>query len=239
MPTLEEFASMTTLPVLAVRVRRRSEQYHVVTDGASVGRSESCTIPVDCCDLCGEHLTVFEHQRGKFSIEAIDSRFAMTLESGCDVERVKLESGVEFSVGDAKFRFLYVDVRIAIDRPINFDSPIAAELLPDAVEASAVRLPDLRVACPRCRSEVLALPSAAKFCPRCGLELPANCPPWNADGSISLTTPALIAYANALFNLGIRYENVAGGYDLAQAIRYYSKAAKLGINRAKARLEAR
>jgi hypothetical protein len=99
-------------------------------------------------------------------------------------------------------------------------------------------IPRLRVSCPRCRDSVLHLPADAIFCPHCGLKLPEDCPPWLGQGELNLSNPALAAYAHALFNLGARYEITNHCADLHQAIRYYEKAARMGVPAARARLDA-
>ena len=58
------------------------------------------------------------------------------------------------------------------------------------------------------------------------------------EGELNLANPALAAYAHALFNLGVRYEITNHCADIEQAIRYYEKAARIGITAAKARLES-
>jgi hypothetical protein len=123
--------------------------------------------------------------------------------------------------------------------------------------------PFLRVSCPRCRELLLDMREDAKFCPHCGLHLPAHCPHWAVQPATPPTPlsrithllsmvhlaprpvsdvplpkrPALMAYANALFNLGVKYESGWGGLrNMPQALRYYEKAAKLGVPPAVSRL---
>ena len=138
----------------------------------------------------------------------------------------------EFYIGDVRFDVGVIELRVP-----RSEQPEPRAVLSDP--PFVARLPAVRAACPRCHDSILHIPSAARYCPRCGLELPENCPAWQTHGELNLANPALAAYAHALFNLGVRYENTADGDDLAQAIRYYEKAAKIGVTAAKARLEAR
>ena len=95
--------------------------------------------------------------------------------------------------------------------------------------------------CTRCAADVSALPFEARFCNRCGTPLPAAAP----DASTQPLPPApqpfaqpliLLAYANALFNLGCRYETAIGSRrNLEEAARCYEKAARLGNPAARAR----
>jgi TPR repeat protein len=76
--------------------------------------------------------------------------------------------------------------------------------------------------CVKCAADVSALPKAARFCNRCGTRL--------LDHADQYPPPPLIllAYAQALFNLGRRYETAIGARrNLDEAARCYAKAARL------------
>jgi hypothetical protein len=69
---------------------------------------------------------------------------------------------------------------------------------------------------------------------RCGRESKRPTP----DVLAAVERPAtLVAYINSMFNLGMRFEDRhAAEHNLAQALRYYEKAAKLGSDQARMRL---
>ena len=107
-------------------------------------------------------------------------------------------------------------------------------------------------ACPCCRLDLDHLPRAACFCPRCGQALaqcPAGPPPvfspnFSAPPDDGEAMPGLSAitrgYAQALFKLGRRYETATGSrHNPGEAMRCYSKAARLGSNLALDRLTPR
>ena len=137
-------------------------------------------------------------------------------------------------IGEVKFRFDRVPVRLQLQIPKALADVSGSSTAPQQVLPA---MPAIRQACPRCHDALTRIPTSAKFCPKCGLELPEHCPPWMPGVGFDLANPALIAYANALFNLGIRFENDGAPLDLEQARRYFEKSAKLGLTNAKARLE--
>ena len=117
--------------------------------------------------------------------------------------------------------------------------------------------------CQRCSADVSRLPIAARFCPRCGLEIQVADPvysPMLGDEQVweelasqwprvtaavsSDAQPAhsliLLGYANAMYNLGFRYELGRGAArNVREAVRCYMKSARLGNPWALARLAPR
>jgi len=120
---------------------------------------------------------------------------------------------------------------------------------PDA----ALEMPRL-VICPACFKDMSAVPVAARFCPKCGVQLPARnaagflIPPEESsplypvysalrdelqsklcDESPQVTSSMIIlAYANAMLNLGWKYEHGRGLLrNVEEAARCYAKAGKL------------
>jgi TPR repeat protein len=117
--------------------------------------------------------------------------------------------------------------------------------------------------CPSCGRDLAGLDRAI-FCPGCGRQLQyritvrehlvnAACGllstitfgrfghgPHLPPGEINTDrTPILIAYSNAMFNLGWRYERGHGSYrNLPEALRCYRKSARLGNLDATVRLAA-
>lgn len=242
MPTLAEMFAGAPIPTLTVRVPGDvPAPTYLIQHGMTIGRARFNAIAVDHCDISPVHARIYEDKAsGLVRICREQDHCAMTLPNGNEIEDVPLNDRIVFNIGDVEFRCGVVALRpmngvvtVAPEASASDDAVIAAvpELLP--------YVPPLRAACPRCHESILNLPASARFCSRCGLELPENCPPWNGEGELNLSNPALAAYAHALFNLGVRYENTPGGIDLEQAIRYYEKAAKIGVPGAKARLDAR
>ncbi len=235
MSSLAEFAARQSIPTLAVRIGGGEQQVHVIEHGMTIGRAPSNGIVVDCCDVCAEHALI-QIEDDQVEVTCVQSEFWLSLPSGTVVRRMPLVHGAEFLIGEARFRFESVPVRIhvGVTRPAATASACAASTRAQPVMPF---LPPIRAACPRCHDELARIPTSAKFCPRCGLELPEHCPPWFPAIAVDLSNPALLAYANALFNLGIRFENDGEILDLEQARRYYEKAARIGLTHAKARLE--
>jgi hypothetical protein len=118
---------------------------------------------------------------------------------------------------------------------------------------AGVEMPRL-VACPTCYRDVTGVPVVARFCPKCGARLPARdaagylIPPeessplfpvyWTVrhelEEKLSGERPAvahsliMLAYANAMLNLGWRYEHGRGGMkNVEEAARCYAKAGRL------------
>jgi hypothetical protein len=117
----------------------------------------------------------------------------------------------------------------------------------------AVELPRL-VVCPTCYRDMTGVPSVARFCPKCGVQLPARdaagflIPPEESSplypvyhalreelgAKLADETPQvassliILAYANAMLNLGWRYEHGRGTMrNVEEAARCYAKAGKL------------
>jgi hypothetical protein len=180
-------------------------------EGMTIGRDADNFIRLQLPDVCAHHARIDRSaQDGLLHARVLSDGFAFTMPSGNDATDVPLLPGTTFKLGAATFR--------CPGEP-----------------------PKVRVACPRCRGMLAQLPAVARFCPRCGVELPAYCPPWSlgqlTTAAAAQNHPSLLAYLNALFNLGMRCESL--DRNLPQAVRYYEKAAKLGNIAAAARLGAR
>jgi hypothetical protein len=118
---------------------------------------------------------------------------------------------------------------------------------------AAVEMPRL-VVCPTCYLDMTGVPSVARFCPKCGVQLPARdaagflIPPEESSplypvyhalreelgARLADETPQvassliILAYANAMLNLGWRYEHGRGAMrNVEEAARCYAKAGKL------------
>jgi hypothetical protein len=133
----------------------------------------------------------------------------------------------------------------------GFDEAQPRERLPH--EETAIEMPRL-VVCPTCYFDMSGVPVVARFCPKCGVQLPARdaagflIPPEESsplypvyralredlEGKLSDATPQvassliILAYANAMLNLGWRYEHGQGAMrNVAEAARCYAKAGRL------------
>jgi hypothetical protein len=119
--------------------------------------------------------------------------------------------------------------------------------------AGKVEMPRL-LACPTCYVDVTGVPVVARFCPKCGARLPARdaagflIPPeessplfqvyWTVRRDLEEKLAAerpevarsliMLAYANAMLNLGWRYEHGRGAMrNVEEAARCYAKAGRL------------
>jgi hypothetical protein len=119
--------------------------------------------------------------------------------------------------------------------------------------SAPVDMPRL-VACPTCHADMTAVPAVARFCPKCGVQLPPRdaagflIPPEESsplypvykslrdelqskladEAPQQATSLIILAYANALLNLGWRYEHGRGLWrNVEEAARCYAKAGKL------------
>jgi len=133
----------------------------------------------------------------------------------------------------------------------QISNPKSKEALGGA--AVAIDLPRL-VVCPTCYLDMTGVPSVARFCPKCGVQLPARnaagflIPPEESSplypvyhalreelgARLADETPQvassliILAYANAMLNLGWRYEHGRGAMqNVEEAARCYAKAGRL------------
>jgi predicted RNA-binding Zn-ribbon protein involved in translation (DUF1610 family) len=95
--------------------------------------------------------------------------------------------------------------------------------------------------CLSCSRDIMRLPQGAHFCPRCGTRIPSTMP---ATSPVLPQTPRhsemLKGFASAMDALGNRYETALGAANIeSEAVRCYSKAAKLGNEHAVERLLAK
>ncbi|MBC8108876.1 MAG: FHA domain-containing protein [Anaerolineae bacterium] len=236
MPTLDQILGGAPLLTLHVNVPLQPEpSVFLLQRGITIGRGRDNAIVVDHPSVGETHAQVYEDpETGLLRARCLEP-FFFTTTNDLEVVRITLQPDATFHIGEVRFDCGVIELRTA--RSTSSEAEPAPLQLPPPLAMPYV--PAIRAACPRCHESILNHPASARFCSRCGLELPENCPPWNCEGELNLSNPALAAYAHALFNLGSRYENMPGGVDIEQAIRYYEKAAKIGVPGARARLEAR
>lgn len=239
MATLADIFPIRSLTTLTVHIPGQSEdQSYIVQHGMTIGRDPENPIVVDHCDVCAVHAAIYRpDDSDALRIECVQNGFRLRNDDGKDIDGWPLNDGLVFWIGAV--RFACGSIEIGASEPPKQIATITSYDEAKQVLPALPALPALRTSCPRCHESVSELPIAANFCPRCGLELPKHCPPWMTGGELNLANPALAAYAHALFNLGARYELTSNHADLEQAIRYYEKAAKIGVPAARARLESR
>src|SRR4051812_18478727 len=108
MSTLNEFAAMSSLPTLSVRVPGRDEETYVLERGMTIGRAPDNSIVIDHCDVCPTHARIWrDASRDGWNGLCIvcESDFELTLHSGNQVDQLPLENGVEFWIGEVKCAF--------------------------------------------------------------------------------------------------------------------------------------
>lgn len=137
--------------------------------------------------------------------------------------------------------------------PETYESVAAPAKPADQSVPAAIEMPRL-IICPACYKDMTAVPVAARFCPKCGVQLPARnaagflIPPEESsplypvyqslrdelekklqDESPQIASSMIIlAYANAMLNLGWKYEHGRGILrNVEEAARCYAKAGKL------------
>jgi TPR repeat protein len=104
--------------------------------------------------------------------------------------------------------------------------------------------------CVSCVASLSGIPSTARFCPHCGKRIPAAPPPadepavlhsWLFGLPVHESSSQIVqGYAKALYKLGRRYEMGRGTAKIpTEALRCYTKSARLGNLMAFARLAAR
>ncbi|HEX3356741.1 MAG TPA: hypothetical protein VHS31_07215 [Tepidisphaeraceae bacterium] len=164
---------------------------------------------------------------------------------------VRLIAGTTFKAGPSQFECVELS---SVETPGRLTAETAAT--------------PMRFACPRCRTNLMAIDLDAKYCPHCGVTLPEDCPEWplmsqedNAaappsgwrsllpswlrsripsDPLFFARPTSVLAYINTLFNLGLRHEiGIGDSRNRGEAMRYYRRAARLGNLPARVRLQVK
>lgn len=243
-------------PELELRVRRRGDgrvERARVREGLSVGRSAACGLVVDDKNANMIHARVVPGIGGGYELRCVGMARLM-LADYSTIDQLNLRPGMWFHVGDTPVECEAVDAPIA-DAPPH---PSNDEVEPPAANAPAaavatIEMPRL-VVCPTCFRDMSGVPVAARFCPKCGVQLPARnaegflIPPEESsplfhvyrslrdelEGKLADETPQvassliILAYANAMLNLGWRYEHGRGALrNVEEAARCYAKAGRL------------
>jgi hypothetical protein len=189
--------------------------------GLSIGSDVRNAIVIDHPDVRPIHATVWETPNGLLLDCA--SGAAVVLRDRAEAAGLVLIAGTRCRIGD---------VLLTCVEQAGTDPDAASDL----------------GHCVRCALHLDDLPAARRFCPRCGLSLPAkgsNAAAHSAPAHVLPLrenepdhSPIIAGYATAMNKLGVRYEagqGVARNED--EAIRCYGKAARLGNDDARTRLE--
>lgn len=221
-----------------------AENVYVVQPGITIGRSPDNAVCVDHCDVSAFHARVHRVD-GQLVVSTTDPRWWLTLPSGNDTRSIELCDGVEFRIGEARFRLASArlmivppgaDVKRVLPLPPAPPLSLPADDDEPGLDEAAIEefLSKHQLSCPRCSEVLLLLPEIARFCPRCGTKLMVD----ESAQSAHVPRPAtLVAYVNALLSLAHRFElGRDGDRNAAQALRYYRKAARLGNRLARFRL---
>jgi hypothetical protein len=235
---------------LRVRLRNGDEESRPVADGLTIGRAAASDLAVDDHEANLIHARVSHAVGGGWELVGV-GRSRMILENGNTTARVVLRPGLSFLIGATRVECQEIPV------PAVAEAELLAAVDDSAAEASddhpPVRMPRL-IVCPSCYKDVSAVPVVARFCPKCGARLPARdgagylIPPEESSPLYPIykalrdelstklkdesprvaSSMVILAYANAMLNLGWKYEHGRGLLrNVEEAARCYEKAGKL------------
>ena len=209
----------SSTPYLFLRVVGGTPRVVPLREGVSIGRDPNNTVVIDHPDVLPIHATVWEFD-GEHRLECAADGVVL-LADETEASRLMLISGTRCRIGDA---VLTCTENASVDA-------------------------DEESACVRCGHDLTRLPVPPRFCPRCGLNVsvrPVPVAEWREPVPV-LTPPRepgtstiVVGYGNAMNKLGGRYEVGRGVQrNVDEAVRCYGKAARLGNEDAKSRLEQR
>lgn len=186
--------------------------------GLSIGRDPRNSIVIDHPDVRPVHATMWPSEIG-LQLECAAGA-TVWLADGAELSRLSFVEGTRCGIGDT--------VLMCIRSEEDADNSH----------------------CPRCGCDLATLPQSRRFCPRCGIGLAsANfiadvlqqhplrvLPLEQGDGLVH--SHMIAGYATAMNRLGNRYERGQGvARNEDEAVRCYGKAAVLGNEDARTRLE--
>jgi hypothetical protein len=233
-------------PEMELRVKGSGGEAVRVAEHLTIGRSAASNFVIDDPKANLIHARVVPGIGGGHDLRCVGIA-RVVLEDGLAVDRMTLTPGVRFWVGGTVVECLLAGPARSIAAP-----PIV-EAKADEPAPPAIEMPRL-VVCPTCYRDMTGVPVVARFCPKCGAQLPARdaagflIPPEESsplypvyqalrddfEGKLSDATPQvassliILAYANAMLNLGWRYEHGRGTLrNVAEAARCYAKAGRL------------
>jgi hypothetical protein len=240
-------------PEMELRVRGRDG---AVADAAGVreqltlGRAAASDLVIDDPRVNLIHARVVPGIGGGWELRGVGMA-GFVLDDRSRVDRVDLAPGVSFEVGGTRVECVRVDVKCQTS---NVEGEAGSgDVLTEVSTPAPVEMPKL-LACPTCYREMSGVATVARFCPSCGVQLPPRnaegflIPPEESsplfpvyralrdelEGKLTDATPQaassliILAYANALLNLGWRYEHGRGTLrNVEEAARCYAKAGRL------------
>lgn len=235
-------------PEMELRVRGEGKPAEAVrvAEHLTIGRSAASDMVIDDARANLIHARVVPGIGGGHDLRCVGIA-RVVLENGLAVDRMTLTPGVRFWVGGTVVECLLAGPARSIPAPPTVEAK-AEDAAPPALE-----MPRL-VVCPTCYRDMSGVPVVARFCPKCGAQLQARdakgflIPPEEGspmypvyralredlEAKLTDATPQvassliILAYANAMLNLGWRYEHGQGALrNVAEAARCYAKAGKL------------
>ncbi len=220
---------------LILRVRHIGpEQIYPVREGMTLGGNPTNTIMVVHSRVAPFHAQVVRDPAGRWIVQSKLETAILVTSEGEPANEIVLNDGVEFRLGPAR---------------------ITSRAGPGRQAMAALEHLARKHRCPRCREDLAAVQEVAVFCPHCGMDLGVDASASNAtpdmeqlnalleqlfqnEGAGHAHSPAITAYVNTMYNLGWRYENGNGVLrNVEEALRYYRRAAAMGSQPAKRRLE--
>jgi hypothetical protein len=221
-----------------------------VREQLTLGRAAASDLVIDDPRVNLIHARVVPGNGGGWELRGVGMS-RMILADGSGVDRLELTPGVRFEVGGTGVECVRVDGE---GKSQKANSKSEDDMLTEvSTPEKTVEMPRL-VACPTCYRDMAQVAVVARFCPTCGAQLP----PRNAEGYLippeessplypvyralrdeleakltdespqAASSLIILAYANALLNLGWRYEHGRGILrNVEEAARCYAKAGRL------------
>jgi hypothetical protein len=245
-------------PEMELRVRGRDGAVSdsvEVREQLTLGRAAASDLVIDDPRVNLIHARVVPGIGGGWDLRGVGMS-GFILEDGGRVDRVELRPGVSFDVGGTRVECVRVDVKSQMSNVKSEDAGVLTSVSTSASggdHATTVEMPKL-LACPTCYRDMTGVGVVARFCPTCGAQLPPRnaegflIPPEESsplfpvyralrdelEGKLTDASPQaassliILAYANALLNLGWRYEHGRGILrNVEEAARCYAKAGRL------------
>ena len=222
-----------------------------VREHLTIGRSAASDLVIDHAGVNLIHARVVPGIGGSWELRCVGGA-RLLLDDQTSVDRMELSPGVTIGVGETRVECAGIgDPKTQPPKPESEKVEPAAEA--PAQSSAPIEMPRL-VVCPTCFKDMTSIPVAARFCPQCGGQLPPRdiagflIPPEEssplypvyqslreelekklADESPQIASSMIIlAYANAMLNLGWKYEHGRGLLrNVEEASRCYAKAGRL------------
>jgi hypothetical protein len=223
----------------------------LVREGLTIGRAAANDLIIDEGEVGLIHARVVSAWGGGYAVRAV-GRSRLVLPDGAAMEEIRLTPGVKFYVGDAMVECREVEGEVKAEiLEEEGESGGGGE----GESGKPVAMPRL-VVCPACYKDMTGVSVVARFCPKCGGRLPPRdaagylIPPEESsplypvykalrdelseklaaegESPSEATSLIVLAYANALLNLGWKYEHGKGILrNVEEAARCYEKAGRL------------